>query len=58
MHVKVHLNTRKHWLFTVGVVKHWSRLPRQLVESLEFLEMLDAVLGDWFYLSLPKKRMN
>lgn len=32
MHRKLHLNRRKN-IFTVWVTKHWSRLPREAVES-------------------------
>lgn len=35
---KIHLNIRKIY-FTVKVIKHWHRLPREVVESL-FLEIL------------------
>jgi len=45
-HRKFHVNMRKN-LFTLRVMEHWSRLPREVVESpsLEiFKTHLDAVL--------------
>lgn len=30
--IKLHLNTRKHF-FIVWVIKHWNRLPREIVET-------------------------
>ncbi|KAK4822862.1 hypothetical protein QYF61_020713 [Mycteria americana] len=42
-HMKFHLNVRKHF-FTVRVVKHWHRLPREVVES-PCLELLKTRLG-------------
>ena len=46
-HRKFRTNTRKNF-FTVRVMEHWNRLPRQVVESpsLEiFKAHLDAYLG-------------
>jgi len=40
---KIHLNIKKPHLFIVRVVKHWNRLPREVVES-PFLEILKF---DW-----------
>ena len=31
-HMKFHLNMRRHF-FTMSVIKHWNRLPREVVES-------------------------
>ncbi|KFV84010.1 hypothetical protein N308_10830, partial [Struthio camelus australis] len=47
-HRKFHLNLRKCF-FTVRVPEHWSRLPREVVESpsLEiFKSRLDVILGN------------
>ncbi|KFV74341.1 hypothetical protein N308_07982, partial [Struthio camelus australis] len=47
-HRKFHLNLRKKF-FTVRVMEHWHRLPREVVESpsLEiFKTRLDVILGN------------
>ncbi|KFV88496.1 hypothetical protein N308_06483, partial [Struthio camelus australis] len=47
-HRKFHLKLRKNF-FTVRVPEHWSRLPREAVESpsLEiFKTRLDVILGN------------
>lgn len=46
-HMKFYLNTSKQF-FTMSVIKHWHRLPREVVESLLvdlFKTHLDIVLG-------------
>ncbi|KFV74567.1 hypothetical protein N308_00031, partial [Struthio camelus australis] len=46
-HRKFHLNLRNNF-FTVRVIEHWTRLPREVVESpsLEiFKSRLDVILG-------------
>jgi len=48
-HRRFPLNIRKHF-FPVRVIKHWHRLPREVVESPSseiFKGHLDAVLGNW-----------
>ncbi|KFV77672.1 hypothetical protein N308_06996, partial [Struthio camelus australis] len=47
-HREFHLNLRKNF-FTVRVTEHWTRLPREVVESplLEiFKTCLDVILGN------------
>ena len=44
-HRKFHTNMRKNF-FTVSVMEHWDRLPREVVES-PSLEIFKAHLDTW-----------
>lgn len=49
----------KCFFFPIKVVKHWHRLPREVVESLYFILkiQLDIVLGNLFEVTLLRAGM-
>lgn len=57
-YMKFHLNMKGHF-FTVRMIKHWNRLPREVVKS-PSVEMLrgrrDTVIGYLLYLTLLEQR--
>ena len=57
-HRRCCLNIRNHF-FTVRVIEHWHRLPREVVKfpSLEiFTSQLDMVLGNQLWVALLEQR--
>lgn len=56
---RFHLNSRKQ-SWTVQVLEHWHRLPRETVDHLPSLDVfkayLDKVLGKWLWLALLEQR--
>jgi len=41
--MKFHVNTRRNPFFTVRVIEHWNRFPREVVVSI--LRYIERVIG-------------
>lgn len=52
-HMKIHLNTGKHF-FIVWVIKHWHRLPREVMESPSLT--IHKMQCNLLQLNLPEQR--
>lgn len=51
--IKIPYEEEFYFFFVMRVLKHWNKLPREVVDALDTFRVgLDRVLGNLFYLSL------